>query len=131
MGQNSAAATLRAPGGGSVFAKADKSGNTLVSLANESHLQIAPSDTKQLLGATGAIGDELGTLTIVPTTTSPGQVGIYDSSAGTEIIVFAGGAASVVDLKPFSIEINATSAAGGWYVSTGANVSVIATGNFT
>jgi hypothetical protein len=101
-----------------------------VKLAGQKYVTVAASQTKAPLG-TGAIGDTLNTLVIVPATTSPGAVGLYDSSGGTEIIVFTGGATSVADLKPITITVNMVSAAGGWEVTTGANVSVIAVGQFT
>lgn len=92
---------------------------------------VAASQTKQLLGATGAIGDSIARLVIVPATTSPGIVEIYDSSGGTAIVLFAGGATSVANIAPFAVPLGMISAAGGWYVTTGANVSVVAVGNFT
>lgn len=95
---------------------------------------VAASQTKQALGATGGLGDVLAGLLIIPGTTSPGAVTIYDGSGGTGIIVFTGGATSVLDLKPFFVPLNlaaVTALDPGWFVTTGAAVSVIATGNFT
>jgi hypothetical protein len=45
--------------------------------------------------------------------------------------VFAGGASSVTSLVPFNIYVGAASVAGAWQVTTGANVQVIAAGNYT
>lgn len=94
---------------------------------------VAASQTDQILGATGGVGDYLALLLIVPATTSPGNVLIQDGN-GSEITVFAGGASSVSNLVPFPIPlgmktVNATTP--GWKVTTGANVSVIGIGNFT
>jgi hypothetical protein len=91
---------------------------------------VAASQTDQVLGATGAIGDLLARLLIVPASTSPGAVSIKDG-AGSAITVFTGGAASVTTLTPFSIPLNLYSLAGSWKVTTGAAVSVLASGNFT
>lgn len=91
---------------------------------------VAASQTDQVLGATGGSGDDLDVLLIVPATTSPGAVSIKDGS-GSAITVFTGGASSVTNLVPFPVPINARSTSGAWKVTTGANVSVIATGNFT
>jgi hypothetical protein len=101
--------------------------------ASQAYNTVAASETKQALtgGSGGATGDWLDFLLIVPATTSPGAVGLYDSSGGAEIIVFAGGSSSVASLVPFAIPIRAISAAGAWCVTTGANVSVVASGNFT
>lgn len=91
---------------------------------------VAASQTTQTLGATGGTGDYLDHLLVVPATTSPGNVQIKDG-AGSAITVFTGGASSVSNLVPFSIPLGLYSAAGAWQVTTGANVSVIAAGNFT
>ncbi len=91
---------------------------------------VAAGQTDQALGATGAAGDYLSGLTITPATTSPGVVSIKDG-AGSSITIFPGGASSVPSLVPFFIKIGATSSAGAWSVTTGANISVVATGRFT
>jgi hypothetical protein len=91
---------------------------------------VAASQTDQVLGATGATGDLLARLLVVPATTSPGAVSIKDG-AGTAITVFTGGASSVASLVPFSIPLNLYSLTGSWKVTTGVNVSVLAAGNFT
>lgn len=91
---------------------------------------VAASQTDQVLGATGAGGDVLTGLLIVPASTSPGTVQIKDGS-GSAITVFTGGATSVADLTPFYIEVGAASTGGAWKVTTGANVSVVAIGDFT
>lgn len=91
---------------------------------------VAASQTDQVLGATGATGDLLSRLLVVPATTSPGVVQIKDG-AGTAITVFVGGVSSVASLVPFSIPLNLVSLTGAWKITTGANVSVLAAGDFT
>lgn len=91
---------------------------------------VAASQTAQVLGSTGAIGDYLASMTVTPATTSPGAVSIIDG-AGSPVIIFAGGASSVPDLIPFTINIGAKSTVGAWKVTTGSNVSLIAYGDFT
>jgi hypothetical protein len=90
---------------------------------------VAASQTAQALGATGAAGDFCSGLLIIPATTSPGAVAILDNSTSTTI--FTGGANSVGSLVPFFVPIQAYSTAGAWKITTGANVSVWAVGNFT
>lgn len=91
---------------------------------------VAASQTDQMLGPTGAVGDSLAGMLIIPATTSPGAVSIEDGSTNTT--VFAGGSNSVSSLVPFYIPLmNIKTVSGGWEVTTGANVSVIAFGNFT
>jgi len=91
---------------------------------------VAASQTDQVLGPTGATGDWLATVWIVPATTSPGAVSIKDG-AGSAITIFTGGATSVSNLVPFPVSLGVKSAAGAWKVTSGANVSCLCTGNFT
>lgn len=92
---------------------------------------VAASQTDQILGATGAVGDYLAGLLITPTTTGAGSVSIKDGN-GSSIAIFNTGTLS--NLVPFyvplgMITVNATTP--GWKVTTGANVTVIGIGNFT
>jgi hypothetical protein len=91
---------------------------------------VLPADTVagQAAGA-GAKGDILETLLVVPASTSPGAVTLVDG--GVSVTVFAGGAGSVTDLKPFLIFVGARSQSTAWKVTTGASVSVVASGRFT
>lgn len=91
---------------------------------------VAASASDQALGATGAAGDYLSGLLIVPATTSPGAVSIKDGS-GSSITVFTGGASSVSNLVPFFVPLGIKSTGGAWKVTTGSNVSAIGVGNFT
>lgn len=90
---------------------------------------VAASQTAQVLGATGAVGDDIDGLLVIPATTSPGNVLLLDNA--TSITVFTGGASSVSNLVPFYIPLGMRSVSGAWKVTTGANVSVIGIGNFT
>lgn len=92
---------------------------------------VAASATDQVLGATGAAGDYLSGLLIVPATTAAGAVSIKDDS-GSAITIFAGGGTTALTtLIPFFVPLGMKSTAGAWKVTTGANVSVIGIGNFT
>lgn len=100
-----------------------------VALTAGEYETVAASQTAQVLGATGATGDYISGLLVVPATTSPGNVLLLDNA--TSITVFAGGASSVSNLVPFFIPLGMISVSGAWKVTTGANVSVIGIGNFT
>lgn len=91
---------------------------------------VAASQTDQVMGATGATGDLLARVLVVPATTSPGAVSIKDG-AGSAITIFTGGASSVASLVPFSIPLNLYSLAGAWSITTGTSVSCLVSGNFT
>lgn len=90
---------------------------------------VAASQTDQVAGATGAAGDYLAAVLIIPETTSPGEVSIEDGA--TNIVIFVGGADSVSNLVPFRVDLGLRSLSGGWEISTGANVRAIAIGDFT
>jgi hypothetical protein len=90
---------------------------------------VAASQTAQTLGATGATGDHITSILVIPATTSPGNVLLLDNAIS--ITVFTGGATSVADLKPFSIPLGLISVSGAWKITTGTNVSCIGIGNFT
>jgi hypothetical protein len=92
---------------------------------------VAASQTAFVLGATGAVGDYLAGLLIVPGTAAAGAVSITDGS-GSAISVFAGGGTTALsDLKPFMVPIGAVTTSGAWKVTTGANVTAIGIGKFT
>ncbi len=91
---------------------------------------VAASQTDQVMGAAGAVGDYLTGLLLVPASTSPGAVSIKDGS-GSAITVFAGGSSSVSNLVPFAVPLGILSTSGAWKVTTGSNISVIGVGNFT
>lgn len=90
---------------------------------------IAASQSDQVLGAVGQKRDHLVGLLVIPATTSPGAISIKDGS-DSGITVFTGGATSVSNLVPFFIPLDIKSVNGPWKVTTGANVSVLAVGNF-
>lgn len=93
---------------------------------------VAASQTGQALGATGAAGDFLAGLLVVPATTSPGNVEVGDGvTSPATFTAFEGGSSSVSNLVPFFVPLGAKSTAGAWKVTTGANVSVVAFGKFT
>lgn len=94
---------------------------------------VAASQTSQVLGGAGAVEDYLSHLLIIPNTTSPGAVTIADGSNSPDIAmtVFAGGASSLSNKVPFIVPLGIKSVTGGWRVTTGADVSVIAVGSFT
>lgn len=102
---------------------------TLTNFGAGEYEKVAASQTAQVIGATGAAGDYIDGLLVVPATTSPGNVILLDNAIS--ITVFTGGADSVSNLVPFFIPLGMISVSGAWKVTTGANVSVVAIGNFT
>lgn len=94
---------------------------------------IASVSSAQTIGATGAAGDYLSHVLVIPETTSPGAVTLYDGSTSPDVgvVIFTGGASSVSNLVPFAIPLAIKSVSGAWKITTGANVHVRAVGNFT
>jgi hypothetical protein len=90
---------------------------------------VAASQTAQALGATGATGDFISGILVIPTTVSPGVVTLLDNV--TSISVFAGGTSSLSNLVPFMIPLGIKSISGAWKITTGAGVSCIGIGVFT
>jgi hypothetical protein len=90
---------------------------------------VAASQTAQALGSTGATGDFIAGILVVPASLSPGNVLLLDNA--TSITVFAGGTNSVLSLIPFFIPLGMRSVSGAWKITTGANVSCIGIGEFS
>ncbi len=90
---------------------------------------VAASQTAQVLGGAGAVGDAIFGVLVIPATTSPGAVTLLDGA--TSIPIFTGGATSVADLKPFFIPLKLVSVSGPWKLTTGAAVSAIGIGKFS
>jgi len=103
-----------------------------VTAADRGEYEYVASGTA-VLGGTGAAGDYLDHVLIIPGTTSPGAVAIRDGTAGTPRTIFVGGASSVSNLAPIDVNIGAVATtAGGWaIVITGSNVTAIGFGNFS
>ena len=88
---------------------------------------VAASQTGQVLGTTGAVGDYLHRLIISNVTAATASVTILDGS--TSIVIQTG--AATVPLGIFSIALNMASASGAWSVTTGAGATVIGGGIFS
>ena len=97
-----------------------------VVLASQTYAAVAASQTASVLGSTGAAGDWLDGFLVNPATTTPGNVTLLDGSS--TIATFAFG--TLADTRPFFVPVGAI-AVTAWKVTTGANVSILAAGNFT
>jgi len=104
---------------------------SLTDISAAEYETVAASQTDQALGATGATGDYLAGVLIVPATVAAGAVSIKDG-AGSAISLYPGGATTpLLTLHPFFVPLGIKSTGGAWKVTTGTNVSAIAVGNFT
>jgi hypothetical protein len=89
------------------------------------YFTVAASQEDQVLGNVGATGDYLAGLLVIPATATPGAISVADGA--TDVIIIPAG----TTIQSYYIPINAYSKTGTWNVTTGAAVSVFATGQFT
>ena len=107
------------------------SGTALSETAYTDYASFPASSAHALIGPSGHgyQGDVIGSIMVVPATTSAGSINIFDGSASTASMpIYTSGTLS--DLKPFFIPINARSHVGGWYITTGASETVYVNGRF-
>lgn len=95
--------------------------------ADTEYETVGASASNQVLGATGAVGDLLGTLIITVNTAATAQVQIKDGSDAAITILpnSPGGGIGV-----YVVKIGLRSRTGAWQVTTGAGSTVIAKGLF-
>ena len=86
---------------------------------------VAASQTAQVLGVTGGVGDTLQRLIITVGTALTGTVALLDGATSYEIT------AASTPIGVYQIEIGAVSVNGAWKITTGAGATVMAVGNFT
>ena len=92
---------------------------------------VAVSQTAQVLGTTGAVGDYIHRLVCTVTTAATSNVVVVDGT-GTGILTHTVLPANVTPgIGVYNIELNAISANGAWKVTTGAGVEVMAVGIFS
>jgi len=92
---------------------------------------VAASQSDQVLGATGAVGDWLEQIVCVVATAATAAVSIKDGN-GSAISVFPNSPGGGIGTYTISIQMRAVNTTTpGWKVTTGAGVSVIGVGSFT
>ena len=92
---------------------------------------VAASQSAQVLGGTGAVGDYLHRIVCTVTTAATDNVVIVDGSGAgilTHTIVPASPGSGI---NVYNVELNAISANGAWKITTGAGVEVMAVGIFS
>ena len=88
---------------------------------------VAASQSAQVLGGTGAVGDYLHRIVITVATAASSLVQVVDGSGTHTILPNAvGGGVGV-----YNVEINAASKNGAWKITTGAGSEVLAMGIFS
>lgn len=97
-----------------------------VRVGGEDYETVAASQTDQVLGTTGSVGDFLGRLVVTVGTSATGTVSIKDGAGSAIPIVAANSAIGV-----YVVDVGARSTAGAWKVTTGAGATVLAVGKFS
>jgi hypothetical protein len=86
---------------------------------------VAASQTAQVLGQSGAVGDTIIRLIITVNTALTSTVTIIDGSTSIAIMP----ATTIVGI--YSIDLGVQSVSGPWKITTGAGATVVAVGNFS
>jgi len=86
---------------------------------------VAPSQTAQALGVTGAKGDILTNLIITVSATATSTVALLDGATSYSLV------AANTPIGVYMLNFDAQSVSGAWKITTGAGASVFATGQFT
>lgn len=89
---------------------------------------VGANATDQVCGGVGAVGDILTRLIFCPTATNAGDCYIKDGGGGAKQVFKTG---TLADLKPWVLEFGIASTDGGWKITTGAAMQVVAVGQFT
>jgi hypothetical protein len=90
---------------------------------------VAASQSAQVLGGTGAVGDYIHRLVCTVTTSATSSVAVVDGTGAgilTHTVLPNNSGIGV-----FNIELNIVSANGAWKITTGAGVEVMAVGIFS
>ena len=92
-----------------------------------SEYEYCAASSTNVLGATGATGDDLDYIVVFPTSTTVGAITLKDGT--TSMVIFAGGTRS--SIVPFTIPIGLKSKNGAWSLVTLTGATCLAVGNFS
>jgi len=102
-----------------------KEAYTPVRLGGDDYEVVAPSQTAQVLGGTGAKGDFLARLICCVETTATSTFTLTDGT--TDVIVTGANKGQ----GPHYVELGIRAKTGPWKITTGAGITVIAVGQFS
>jgi len=85
---------------------------------------VAASQTAQVLGQSGAVGDTIIRLIVTVNTAATSTVTILDNATSIAIMP------ATTPVGVYSIDLGVQSVSGPWKVTTGAGATVVAVGNF-
>ena len=88
---------------------------------------VAASQTGQVLGTVGSVGDRIERLVITSNTAATATVTLIDGATSIPILV----GAATTPLGIFTVWLGIYSATGAWSITTGAGATVVAIGRFS
>jgi hypothetical protein len=92
---------------------------------------VAASQTDQVLGVAGAVGDYLEALIILPSATQVNNTfSVKDGSTAIAALANAAGGVAVSSV-PIRIDVKMSSVNGGWKITTGSGTILVAIGKFS
>lgn len=100
-----------------------------MSVPHTDYEAVAASQTDQILGPTGRLGDVLEQVIVSVATAATGTCSVKDGNGSDMIITAANTPIGVYSVKVGARAKNATTP--GWKVTTGAGCTVLAVGRFT
>lgn len=125
--QTGGALDINVKSGGNANGRAVPGSSAPVVQASQTYQDVPASQTAVVLGSTGATGDWLDGILVIPETTGAGTVVLLDNATSVNIFVTG----TLTSLVPFFIPMGCLSKNGAWKITTNANVHVRAIGNFT
>lgn len=85
---------------------------------------VAASQTAQVLGVTGAVGDYIDRLVVTVATAATGTVTLLDNATSYPLVP------ANTPIGVYSIPLGIKSSSGPWKITTGAGATVLAVGEF-
>lgn len=113
----------------STYLKTLSDGTVLDRSADTHYETVAASQTDQIMGATGAVGDYLKRVIISVNTAATGTVSIKDGNGAAIALTAANTPIGVYTVDVGALTVNATTP--GWKITTGAGATAIGIGRFT
>ena len=96
-----------------------------VQVGGSDYETVAASQTAQVLGTAGSIGDFISRLIVTVGTAATSTVALLDNATSIPIL------AANTPIGVYVVEIGARSASGAWKITTGAGATVLAVGKFS
>ena len=96
-----------------------------VQVGGSDYETVAASQTAQVLGTAGSVGDFISRLIVTVGTAATSTVALLDNATSIPIL------AANTPIGVYVVEIGARSASGAWKITTGAGATVLAVGKFS